>query len=86
MTDLTTQATPEVIVSLLNQLLQQVNESNLMTRDLWSDDDIAQYLQCSKKTVQNTKSKDATFPGPATREGLRSLYKREEVIQWATRR
>lgn len=77
----------------MNDLAEQIAEAvvkkmNASTPELWSVDDVADFLHLSKGHTQDRVVKSPTFPpaveipGSGSRPTLR--WRREDVVKWAT--
>lgn len=70
----------------LAAILDELRRQRSLTDDVWTADEIADYMKLSKKSVQNTVLGDKTFPVsvPLPTGGRRWLSK--EVREWFKKR
>lgn len=74
------------ISQMLSAILSEIKKQSRHDDDLWSTEEIADFLKLSRKSVQNHIVKTQTFPDsvPLPTGGLRWISK--EVREWAKKR
>lgn len=86
MMDPQTNQTNELIASNVIELIIKKIETEPSDNHLWTTVDVAKYLRCSTKTVQNSYVNDPSFPGAIRIMGKGfPKYEPRDVKGWARR-
>lgn len=71
--------------TLLSEILGELRRQH-NADDMWTADEIADFLKLSKKTVQNRILDDKTFPRSRTLPTGGRRWVAKEVIEWVKKR